>query len=245
MLQPVCFLRIIVSNKGVLATSFLQCPSFFCIFMGWQASFVYDKGKTMRVVGPVSYGRGGGASSLCLPSLWFYHWTTLQRQNSENSKQIFPDKELHGLSPKTSSVCERFICIPWIGLSTYSAAGNSVDRSWEHINRSQTHECGNWDWGPAISFLEMKKWDFRCSAMTAMHPTWKQISQQLFWIFFFFANFYTENPIFQKLYCFFTFFAKYTKWTCSDKLCRSNRIKFFPLLKVWIYPQAMQELLKN
>ena len=23
------------------------------------------------------------------------------------------------------------------------------DRSWEFINRSQTHECGNWDWGRA------------------------------------------------------------------------------------------------
>ncbi len=25
-----------------------------------------------------------------------------------------------------------------------------VDRSWECINRSHTHECGNWDWGRAI-----------------------------------------------------------------------------------------------
>jgi hypothetical protein len=26
----------------------------------------------------------------------------------------------------------------------------SVDQSWEYVNRSQTHECGNWDWGRAI-----------------------------------------------------------------------------------------------
>ncbi len=25
-----------------------------------------------------------------------------------------------------------------------------LDRSWEYMNRSQTHECGNWDWGGAI-----------------------------------------------------------------------------------------------
>ncbi len=25
-----------------------------------------------------------------------------------------------------------------------------VDRSWEYINRSQTHKCGNWVWGRAI-----------------------------------------------------------------------------------------------
>ncbi len=35
-----------------------------------------------------------------------------------------------------------------------------VDQSCEYINRSQTHECGNWDWGRAIP---RKEWDFRCS----------------------------------------------------------------------------------
>ncbi len=38
-----------------------------------------------------------------------------------------------------------------------------VDRSWEYINRSQTHECVNWDWGRAIPRKELHKWDFRCS----------------------------------------------------------------------------------
>ena len=28
-----------------------------------------------------------------------------------------------------------------------------ADPSWEYIIRSQTHECGNWDWGPDIPFL--------------------------------------------------------------------------------------------
>ncbi len=28
-----------------------------------------------------------------------------------------------------------------------------VDQFWEYINRPQTHECGNWDWGRAIPFL--------------------------------------------------------------------------------------------
>ncbi len=27
------------------------------------------------------------------------------------------------------------------------------DRWWEYINRSQTHECGNWGWDPNIPFL--------------------------------------------------------------------------------------------
>ncbi len=28
-----------------------------------------------------------------------------------------------------------------------------ADQSWEYINHSQTHECGNWDWDPDIPFL--------------------------------------------------------------------------------------------
>ncbi len=48
--------------------------------------------------------------------------------------------------------------------SPYSTAGKYVDRSWEYINRSKTHEWfGNWDWGRAISFLGIHKWDFCCS----------------------------------------------------------------------------------
>ncbi len=39
-----------------------------------------------------------------------------------------------------------------------------VDRSREYINRSQTHKCGNLDWGRVIPFLVIHKWDFRCSA---------------------------------------------------------------------------------
>jgi hypothetical protein len=68
-----------------------------------------------------------------------------QRHNTENLNQIFPEKELRGHNR-----------------SAYSAAGKYVNRSWEYINRSQTHECGNWDLGRAIPFLEIHKWDFHC-----------------------------------------------------------------------------------
>ncbi len=78
-----------------------------------------------------------------------FDWPALQRHNTENSKQILPEKELRGLSQFPNS------CV--------SAAGKYVDGSWEYINRSQTHECGNWDWGHTISFLGIHEWDFRCS----------------------------------------------------------------------------------
>jgi hypothetical protein len=31
----------------------------------------------------------------------------------------------------------------------------------KHINRSQTHGCGNWDWGCTIPFLGIHKWNLR------------------------------------------------------------------------------------
>ncbi len=40
---------------------------------------------------------------------------------------------------------------------------------WEHINRSQTHECGNWDWGHAIPIKGINKWDFASSALVMQH----------------------------------------------------------------------------
>ncbi len=47
--------------------------------------------------------------------------------------------------------------------SAYSAARKYVDRSWDYINRSQTHECGTWDWGLVILRKGIHKWDFPCS----------------------------------------------------------------------------------
>jgi hypothetical protein len=48
--------------------------------------------------------------------------------------------------------------------SAYSSAGKYVDWSWEYINRSQTHECGNGDGGCATPFLGIHQWDFCCCA---------------------------------------------------------------------------------
>jgi hypothetical protein len=64
-------------------------------------------------------------------------------------------------------VCEQFIYSQ--ERSAYSAAGKFVDRSWEYINPSQTHECGNWDWGRTIPFLGIHKCDFRCSVQSALY----------------------------------------------------------------------------
>ncbi|MFN9909377.1 MAG: hypothetical protein ACK56F_25215, partial [bacterium] len=56
------------------------------------------------------------------------------------SKQIFPEKEYRGLSPNFhihASVSDLYI--PTIGLPILLE--EYVDRPWDYINRSQTHEC--------------------------------------------------------------------------------------------------------
>ncbi len=70
--------------------------------------------------------------------------------------------------PPLIYLSERFIYFQ--DQSANSAAGKYVDRSWEFINRSQTHECGNWDWGRANLRKEIHKWDFRCSVIGNWAP---------------------------------------------------------------------------
>jgi hypothetical protein len=88
---------------------------------------------------------------------------------TENSKQIFPGKELRGYTVPTPtfmflwaiyiflwSVC--LFCCRKVGgpnVGIYS------------IDRPQTHECKNWYWGRAIPFLGIHKVKFLCSVYSS------------------------------------------------------------------------------
>ncbi len=87
--------------------------------------------------------------------------TTLQRQNAENLKQIFPEKEYRGLSPNFNihvSMSELYILTMVLPILL-----EEICRLILGINRSQTHECGNWDWGRAIPRKGIYKRNCRCS----------------------------------------------------------------------------------
>jgi hypothetical protein len=91
---------------------------------------------------------------------------TLQRQNTEISKQIVPEKEYRGLSPNFHiHASVRDLYITTIGLPILLEEICTVDRSWGYINRSQTHECGNWGLGHAIPRKGIQNGDFLCSAL--------------------------------------------------------------------------------
>ncbi len=75
-------------------------------------------------------------------TFWRNLVATLQRQNTENSKQIFPEKEYRGLSPNFHiHVSVSHLYISTIGLPILLEEILYVDRSWDYTNRSQTHEC--------------------------------------------------------------------------------------------------------
>jgi hypothetical protein len=77
----------------------------------------------------------------------------------------------------TSCVCERLIYSH--DQPDYSAAEKYVDRSCDYINRSQAHECGNWDCGRASPFLGKHKWDFLSSvAPQAKAASWLDTSKE-------------------------------------------------------------------
>jgi hypothetical protein len=47
----------------------------------------------------------------------------------------------------------------------FLAAAEHVDWSWEYLNRWETHECRNWDWGRVITLLGIHNLDFRYRAL--------------------------------------------------------------------------------
>ncbi len=71
----------------------------------------------------------------------------LQIQYIENSKQIFQEMKLRGLSPNSyiHVSVSVFLYMYSHYRPAYSAALKHVDRLLEYINPTQIHVCANWD----------------------------------------------------------------------------------------------------
>jgi hypothetical protein len=78
-------------------------------------------------------------------------------KNYRNFETNIPRKGISGSQSQFphSCVCERSVSLFYWR--------KDVDQSWDYINRSQTHECWNWDWGRAIPRKGIHIGDFRCS----------------------------------------------------------------------------------
>ncbi len=149
------------------------CKLHFCSwFTGISYIFIFYANLTVHF-----WDFGWLTDELCLGGFGFMRSSTLAgtddvvrciaKKQYRNFETNIPTK---GIARPQSifphSVCERFIYSrdrPWsICLFCWR---KYVDRSWEYINRSQTHECGNRDWGHAIPRKGIHKWDFRCSVL--------------------------------------------------------------------------------
>ncbi len=122
-----------------------------------QRFWLSENGARKDIQVNVSYQEG-----IWLVGRWCKDDSALQRQNAENLKQIFPEKEYRGLSPNFNihvSVSELYIST----MGQPFLLEDICDRSWEYINRSPTHECGNWGWGRAIPRKGIYKRNCRCS----------------------------------------------------------------------------------
>ncbi len=101
-------------------------------------------------------------------------WPALQRHKTENSIQIFPEKEMR--EPQSQfhiKVSLSGLDILRIGLSILLQKNMWVLGIYKSLMK-QTHECGNWDWGRAFPFLGIHKWVFCCSVGESIGPIWKE-----------------------------------------------------------------------
>ncbi len=95
---------------------------------------------------------------------------TMKYESIVHCKELIP-KIVNEYSQKRKCAASvpiyTFVCLWSIYIFPWSiclfCCRKYVDRSWDNINRSQTHECGNWDWGRAILRKGTHIWDFRCS----------------------------------------------------------------------------------
>jgi hypothetical protein len=104
------------------------------------------------------------------------------KDNKPKIRNIFPEKDLYIVH---SCICVRFMYSD--DRSAYSAAGKYIGEPIQGIyciNRLQTHECGNWDRGRAVSFLGRHESKFLCSRLQDIKrldapPTFNKISKFL------------------------------------------------------------------
>ncbi len=79
-----------------------------------------------------------------------------------------------------SCVCERFIHIFQRSICLFCCR-KYVDWSWEDINRSETHECENWDWGRANSQKRNTEMGFSLPCSIEIRY-WKKFQTHNYWV---------------------------------------------------------------
>ncbi len=111
-----------------------------------QHVFIYVRFKIQRM--HCKWGAGESNINVWFPFMYSQKWNCAGYIQNIITMFFLP----------IPTLCERFIYFQ--DRPVYFAAKYvEVNRSWEYINRSQTHECGNCVW------KGIHKWNFRCSVL--------------------------------------------------------------------------------
>ncbi len=95
---------------------------------------------------------------LCFLTFTFWNSYVLKLLRLETI--TFIDVTLSDINVVWCYVLSQYRFVYYHRRSAYFCCRKFVDRSWEYINRSQTHECWNWDWAAQFPEKGMPKWDF-------------------------------------------------------------------------------------
>ncbi len=162
-----------------------------CSVIFYRSPFEFDSGKKVRRSDEGEWGRGSRVSMCWYHMYWFLTcpppsplsmppcpsgqvcttktkcWkfeTNIPRKGISGPQSQYPHSCLWA-----NNIFPRWVCLfCW---------RKYVDWSWEYINRSKTHECGNWGWGRAILRKGIYKRNCCCSVgATAESPPSPPIS---------------------------------------------------------------------
>ncbi len=143
-----------VAQRGAVWLRGVRCGSDCCASACCTAGPISNLGSApqRRPSTERMYNKSGSLRVLCkdkMPKIW----------------NKFSQKRNIGVSvPISTFMClwANYIFPQWVCLFCWR---KYVDWSWEYINRSKTHECGNWGWGRAIPRKGIHKRNCRCSVV--------------------------------------------------------------------------------
>jgi hypothetical protein len=93
-------------------------------------------------------------------NVWF---PSMYSQKWKYAASLFPKQNYNVLSPSSfTHISVRDLYIPMIGLPILLQPNMWILGIYKSLN---THECGNLDWGCAITRKGIHKWDFCCSVV--------------------------------------------------------------------------------
>jgi hypothetical protein len=114
-----------------------------------------------------------------MPILWY----TLLRHNTENSQQMFPEKELYSHSPNFHiHVSVSILHIPTINLPIL------LQEIWGHILGLHKTLTDTWMWKLGLRLRNfhkgIHKWDFPCSAVHPLSSKIEMVAKKKDFLFF-------------------------------------------------------------